>query len=64
MPLSEFSERKRWNIYVKPETIRKVKELVLLTGANNIGQCLEDLIDKAFEQEGSDSGEHSSEKVS
>ena len=51
MPLSEFSERKRWNIYIKSETIWKIKELVLRSGADTIGKYIEDLIDREMESE-------------
>ena len=46
MPLNEFSERKRWNIYVKPETIQKIKELVAKSGADSIGKWFDDLIER------------------
>ena len=40
------SDRKRWNIYVKPSTPGKVKALALAAGDQNIGAYIDELIEK------------------
>lgn len=47
MPLSESSERKRWNIYVKPDVISKAKVLAFTNG-DTIGEYLEMIIMKRW----------------